>query len=253
MRRLRDILLMGFLVVGVTSCIYDDEPEISTQNQEELEYITLQISNAAPISSTRADEVAAENVENYIHTVKVWAFGSSTNSENQYPNQFYGYAEKSYGDAVTEDGKFVISIPKVYVESGGKADFYVIANDAAINSASPIQNNIVDRNVLESLIMNQAYDMVHQSSGATYSASVGANGLPMSRVVKQVVLSDLLVDHLENGVSPLNIKLEHGGYLVRRFRLEVLDFTLTFHDEAYGHRLNTSSRERWLNFLPQQW
>lgn len=44
---------------------------------------------------------------------------------------------------------------------------------------------------------------------------------------------------------------EYGVDTIVWFALELLDFTLTLHDEAYGNTLYTTGREGWFHLSPQ--
>ena len=150
-------LCLALLLPFMTACS-SFEQELIDKNVVPL---TIYIQAANPQTRAYIGDVASENGEDAIKTIKVWLFDNGTN---------VGYSESITLNTVT------VSVPQSIV-SKGSVDVYVIANPASVELQG------LDATTTEAQL-TQAIMGGTNFTAATPTTAVPEAGLPMSRIVK---------------------------------------------------------------------
>lgn len=204
-------LLFLMASVLLTSCrdYYDEMPIQQSEQfaEKDMVYLNLNITTGGNSSTaiTRAEDTPAEHGENYIHTIKVWAFGNV--GEGQTARRvLFGYAAADFDHDPTDATDLTdfyktlkLAIPNIYIETGN-ADFYFLANSESFTNAT--FSDVTPESTLKNLTLGDSY----YASYAGQTIPVGTSdqpcaGLPIARIVKNVPIKTILTD-LDDPADP---------------------------------------------------
>ena len=171
------------------------------------EYLTISVYSPQPKSETRThDAVEADNAENRIHDIRVWAFMSGGDDEST-P---LSYCEKNGIDASYVNLQMPVEktvIDKILASSGDVV-FYVAANTSRVASLS-LPSAQATRREVSGLVfghIGHVDDFGGSTAGNAGKWNVAANGLPCSRAVtKNVVKTNAGVKELSKNLISMQL------------------------------------------------
>ena len=160
--------------------------------QTPVKYLNISIYSPQPKAATRAhNEVPAEDVENQIHDIHVWAFLTSETGDDATP---LGYCTKSGISAASINLQMPIlqaNLNKLLQSNDGNVDFYVIANTDQLKSLSLTSNlSTATRAQVRDAYFgnNNSTDDFGGSTGTNATTwNVTANGLPSTKMETKTV------------------------------------------------------------------
>ena len=210
-------LCLALLLPFMTACS-SFEQELIDKNVVPL---TIYIQAANPQTRAYIGDVASENGEDAIKTIKVWLFDNGTN---------VGYSESITLNTVT------VSVPQSIV-SKGSVDVYVIANPASVELQG------LDATTTEAQL-TQAIMGGTNFTAATPTTAVPEAGLPMSRIVKGCQINT-------TGVNPTlpEIKLTRAVSKIRFAFARTEDHT----GQVLGIKLTGSAAKSMCAMFLEMW
>ena len=160
-------------VLAVGSCIRDDYS--SCPEMEGMRHIRLAFSTRQ-MQMTKADPHTNQTYEEArLHSLRLWVFNTGTDQEA------IGYEELSSAeiDAITDiygTVSLVLEIPASMIGPSGKLDFYIAANCESVGLN-------LDESWTRSSLETASFSNFTPAEGRS---NVPANGLPISRIVRNV-------------------------------------------------------------------
>ncbi len=203
-------LVFAFFLTSCSSST--DEPEQVAQPDTYINMLvstptTTANSNSGQSSSLQDDQVAANPTEEEkIYSIRVWAYANGS-GDNATP---IGYTEKTNITDATGTTSVGMKILRRFAENTEKMDLYILINAESIGKATILNgtsNNAVTRGTLASIQID-GDNFGITSDGKPSCQKVPATGLPISRVVTNINVSDYVKPNEQAAAEhPININL----------------------------------------------
>lgn len=194
MTRLLSMVFASLLMLGyVTSCSEQDTQGTATAEEA---YLNLSFSTSSPTvtragdTSLGTDETNANPTsESNIHSIKVWVFKSGS-GDDALPLSY-----KEDKPSTVANGTYTLSLrilKKVNNEDLENIDLYILTNSESTNLAEQLKDKqsmkLVTRKELQNLTFSSPFGI--KTDGKAETTSVPENGLPISRAIKNISVTD---------------------------------------------------------------
>ncbi len=184
------------------ACVYEQMPE----GKEEADtYIHLNLSSTESQTRAVSDKHEGEGQENTITSLRVWAFDSDNQSENAIA---LCYQEETSLQATDGKHTFTMKLPR---KTGGqdlkRIDLYILANaESGSNLATAAENRMLTRAQLQSdKAITELFGV--NSQGDPQCVVVPKSGLPMSRIVQNIPISQYVTESPDVAKPSIGIPL----------------------------------------------
>ena len=191
-------------MAACTSCDHTTDTDVPNAEQGTPTYIQLNFSTSLSAyqaeKTTEQDELnTGSDAENKIYSIQVWAFNSGNTNKQAVP---IGYTEATDIDA---NGSYTIGM-KLLAADMEYIDIYALANGASGNISLTQGNDLQwkTRGELEQATIGNLFGVAN--TGYAQNVSVPQSGLPMSRIITRIPLSQYK-SNTASGKTALNIPL----------------------------------------------
>lgn len=198
-RWLFTIALSMLLITLPSGCTDDNTCNGNKTSNTGDTYIHLNVSTADVLSrasnseentSSKESTSSEENIinkESQTHSLRVWAFNSDTQQEDDYP---LSYKEERN---LSKNSQHSLSI-KIPRQSGGKElkhiDLFILANaESGSTLGGEYNKKMITRKELQEAKFTQHF-IIDENTGKPLTTSVPEAGLPISRIVTQISVED---------------------------------------------------------------
>ena len=170
------------------ACVYEQIPAGGAESDT---YIHLNLSSADARTRAVSDKYEGEDRENEIGSLRVWAFNSDDSQDGA---TALCYKEETSLAVTDGSHTFTMKLPRT---PGGRElsniDLYILANaESGSNLATAAENRQLTRKELRDKVLSQQFGA--NTQGDSQCVTVPATGLPMSRIVQNIPISQCVTE-----------------------------------------------------------